>query len=384
MLIVIADDLTGAAELCGVGLRFGLSVELQTEFSSDSDAGFLVVDTDSRSDSPVLAAQKVESIAKQIYEMREPWIYKKTDSVLRGNVRVELQALLKIFDRKTVLLIPANPSFGRTISDGKYFIQNKPLNQTDFANDPEHPIKSSDVLQLLGSSAEMDIRFIKREDAIPKCDIAIGETENQKDLVKWACQTHAHILPAGGSEFFYVLLKKMGMSIVPKGTSSKFPFDEMALIVCGSASDYSRKIIAQARKNGKPVCDMPEELFNFNYDIKKYLERWTNGVVAAYQKNKKVIIAINHQVVQNAALAKRLVRNMSMLVESVLGKIKINELIIEGGATAAAIVHRLQWKKFYPTQEIVPGVVRMQVAENPKLCITIKPGSYPWHDNFLL
>lgn len=382
MIIVLADDLTGAAELGGVGLRFGLKVEVQTACEANSAVDLIVIDTDSRSDSPELAVQKIEHIARQIYDMVKPWIYKKIDSVLRGNVRVELQALRKIFDQKTVLLIPANPSFGRTISDGNYFINKIPLAETDFANDPEYPIKSSKVLELLDASPDMDIRFMKREAAIPKCDIAIGEAETQDDLIKWASQTHTQILPAGGSEFFYALLKTMGMSPEPDRNRIKLASAEMALIVCGSASEYSRKTVAQARKNGKPVCDMPPGLFNFDNDQQKYLERWTNEVVNAFQQNQKAIIAINHPVAQNSDLSKKLARNMAALVENVLKTIEINELIIEGGATAAAIVHRLAWKKFYPTQEITPGVVRMQISEKPDLSLTIKPGSYLWHEGF--
>ena len=94
MIIVIADDLTGTAELGGVGLRFGLRVEVQTEFDSNSNADLLVIDTDSRSVSAGQAAQKLETIGRQIEEQIEaPWIYKKTDSVLRGNVGTELQVL---------------------------------------------------------------------------------------------------------------------------------------------------------------------------------------------------------------------------------------------------------------------------------------------------
>ena len=379
MLIVIADDLTGAAELGGVGLRFGLQVEVQTEFDASSDADLLVIDTDSRSVSPGQAAEKVATVARQIQEkITAPWIYKKTDSVLRGNVRVELQVLRKIFDDKTVLLIPANPSFGRTISNGKYFINDKPLDQTDFANDPDYPSKSADVLQLLGFSAEMDIRFVKSEQIIPKCDIAIGEAESQDDLIKWAYQTHDEILAAGGSEFFFELLKARGMIPVPRQTNGDADFGEKTLIVCGSASDYSRKSVAQARKVGKPVCDMPAGLFNFEQADQNFLLEWTGDVMEAFRKNRKVIIAIEQPVVQNPDFSKQLGQKMAALVENVLKKIKIDELIIEGGATAAAVVHRLEWNKFYPIQEIAPGVVRLKIAAHPELYLTIKPGSYPW------
>jgi len=55
----------------------------------------------------------------------------------------------------------------------------------------------------------------------------------------------------------------------------------------------------------------------------------------------------------------------------------MNELFIESGATTSVIVRRLQWRRFFPCAELVPGVVRIHVKEKQNLYLTIKPGSYP-------
>ena len=50
-------------------------------------------------------------------------------------------------------------------------------------------------------------------------------------------------------------------------------------------------------------------------------------------------------------------------------------LMIEGGATAYAIIQRLGWNSFSIERELAPGVVTIQYKQT---LITLKPGSYPW------
>jgi uncharacterized protein YgbK (DUF1537 family) len=54
------------------------------------------------------------------------------------------------------------------------------------------------------------------------------------------------------------------------------------------------------------------------------------------------------------------------------------ELFIEGGATAASLLSRLNWISFKPVDELAPGVVRLQLNNKSHLFITLKPGSYSW------
>ena len=49
MIAVIADDFTGAAELAGICLRYGLAVELCVAEVQYNNADVLIISTDSRS-----------------------------------------------------------------------------------------------------------------------------------------------------------------------------------------------------------------------------------------------------------------------------------------------------------------------------------------------
>jgi uncharacterized protein YgbK (DUF1537 family) len=49
MIAVIADDFTGAAELAGISLRYGLTVSVCLHDEISTDADVLIISTDSRS-----------------------------------------------------------------------------------------------------------------------------------------------------------------------------------------------------------------------------------------------------------------------------------------------------------------------------------------------
>ena len=95
MIVVIADDFTGAAELGGVALRYGLTAEVQTEFNVRVDADLIAVDADTRSCTAQEAAKRVASVAGLCQEDTVERVFKKVDSVLRGQVIAELTALLE-------------------------------------------------------------------------------------------------------------------------------------------------------------------------------------------------------------------------------------------------------------------------------------------------
>ena len=115
MIGVIADDISGAAEIAGVGLRLGLSAEVLEKGRPSGKADLVCIDTDSRCCSASEAARRAAAAAKVLRRAGAKWIYKKVDSVLRGPVAAEIQAirkelgLKKIYDGRAVVIPPLRP-----------------------------------------------------------------------------------------------------------------------------------------------------------------------------------------------------------------------------------------------------------------------------------
>ena len=107
MIGVIADDLTGAAELGAIGLRHGLRPEIVRNGGPSGQSDLVCVDTDSRSCEPATAAKRATVAAKLLSAAGAAWIYKKVDSVLRGQVTAEVEAVMKQLQLDRALLLPA-------------------------------------------------------------------------------------------------------------------------------------------------------------------------------------------------------------------------------------------------------------------------------------
>ena len=87
--LVIADDLSGAAEIAGIGRRYGLPTKLARERPKFFPPGLTVIDTDSRSLPPEEAAAAAARAVAGIDPTSFDLIFKKTDSVLRGPIAWE-------------------------------------------------------------------------------------------------------------------------------------------------------------------------------------------------------------------------------------------------------------------------------------------------------
>jgi len=349
MIAVIADDLTGAAELGGIGLRRGLPVKVCMEVPAAAEAGLLVIATDTRSMDRADAAAEMEKVTRQLMELQPEWIYKKTDSVLRGHVVNEIRAQLRALGLQRCLLAPANPSLGRTIYNGQYFINGQPIHQSSFSTDPEFPVTSPDVPDMLGSR---EVQMSTVESALPDSGIIVGEVQDNIGLRHWARQTDEHTLPAGAAGFFTALLdhRLITGSPAPPPPVAEGP----VLFVSGTSFAGSRSIIRSA---GDSVRYMPVEV---------------EEVARLLREEGKAFVAVAPVAGEDPHVLKD---RMADLVNNVLSTTRVAELIIEGGSTAYAILRSTGIRTFIPVEELAPGVVRMRTSS---MYVTVKPGSYQW------
>jgi uncharacterized protein YgbK (DUF1537 family) len=376
MIIVIADDISGAAELAGIGLRYGITVEMSTVVDKGSAAELLVIATDTRSINEEDAIAEMEKITSDILQLQPDFIFKKIDSVLRGHVVAELTAHLKILGYERALVVAANPSLGRTISDGTYFYNDLPIHKSSFSNDPEFPIKSSDVFKMLRvNNASVQVR--KNGDELPVKGIIVGEVADNNDLKLWAKRIEKNILPAGASGFFsaildmkYVKENKIEEEIEEQG--------QTALFVCGTTFNKSRDAIKKIKEREGPVSYMPEAILAFADNDDENYQLWSNEIVSFIHSKGKAIISVDPEGVKGIPVSAAMLRQKTaIVVDRIFKQENVHELFIEGGSTAAAIVRQLGLETFIPVNELAPGVVRMHVKERD-MFITIKPGSYQW------
>jgi uncharacterized protein YgbK (DUF1537 family) len=380
MIGVIADDLTGAAELGGIGIRHGLSAEVIRGGRIRSERELLCVDTDSRSCPPREAARRAATAATQLQKAGAIWIYKKVDSVLRGNVIAEVRAIRNALGLRSVLLIPANPRFGRQIHQGRYYVNGKPIHRTDFARDPEYPRSSSKVLEMLGARKADAVTVSRLKENTPTSGIVLGEVSSSADVQQWATRRSAEMLPAGGAEFFGALLKVMSpvekkISAVKNVRKRIGGFRE--LFVCGSASDFTFEFVNVSRKNRTPVFSLLGRSDGKFSLTASFLERIAEQAVLAFQSQPRVILAIGRPLIEKRGVGHDLTTALVEIANLVLVRTQLDHVYAEGGATAAKLVQRLGWNRMTVVRELAPGVTTLSFPDRERPLLTIKPGSYP-------
>ena len=146
-MIAFADDLTGAAEIGGVAWRYGLPASIAINHVPEVSSGLLIVDTETRTLEPPDAVERMRRLRRRAY--RTDLFFFKIDSALRGPILPQVRTAMHTRVAIPAMILPANPSRGRTMEDGIYRVEGVPIAETEFANDPDHPVRSSRIRDLL-------------------------------------------------------------------------------------------------------------------------------------------------------------------------------------------------------------------------------------------
>lgn len=135
--------MTGALE---VGAKFASHGILTLVHTQSAGAPVEVIDTETRH----LPASDAYSRIRALAGASVDFIYKKTDSTLRGNIGAELQAIAAAHPAWKIGYAPAYPALGRTVKDGVLYVDGTPVHQTVFGNDALNPVNSSAIRDVLG------------------------------------------------------------------------------------------------------------------------------------------------------------------------------------------------------------------------------------------
>lgn len=146
-VLIVADDLTGALDTAS---QFGDSLVV-LDPSTKLDSRVVAVSSDSRKLPPGAAAEKVYALLQALPGSK--YLYKKVDSTMRGNVGPELEVVVR-FTGSSIPFTPAFPEQGRTVRNGKLFVNDIPLEETQYVD--ELPLRSSNLLELLKANSSLN------------------------------------------------------------------------------------------------------------------------------------------------------------------------------------------------------------------------------------
>jgi len=151
---IIADDLTGANDTALQFFMKGSNTEIILDANSLNE-NHLNVETralcnETRNLDPESAGKIVfdtTQLLKEKYGIE--YFYKKIDSTLRGNISVEILAMLEATGYDAAIVAPAYVQEGRITIGGYQLLKGIPIERTDAARDPKAPIYDSYIPDIL-------------------------------------------------------------------------------------------------------------------------------------------------------------------------------------------------------------------------------------------
>ena len=385
MITVIADDITGAAEIAGVCLRYGLHVSFGIDSVPAVKADVCIIATDSRSATETKAYGIYQDIMKAVLKNSDSVVFKKCDSVLRGFVLTELSAMLEAMKLKRVILQPSNPSVGRCIRKGVYYIENVKIKSTAFAHDPDFPATASEIQLLLlkRSPTHNQITEIHTGNihTVTGDGIFIPDCSTVEELITSSELSGNERLLCGSAAFFEQVLLQKGIESILKDQQKTSILSDF-LLISGSTHSTSRDFANKMLERECPVMAFPSAMLQQEVE-NTVIDDWADELKVDWSKKHKLVLTISEKNISFPDSSSVLKQRMSMVVRSLVEHCDIKELLIEGGATAYSILNILNCKTLIPVQELSPGVIRMENSLFPTMHLTIKPGSYRWPEKFL-
>ncbi|MDR7555144.1 MAG: four-carbon acid sugar kinase family protein [Armatimonadota bacterium] len=270
-LAVIADDLTGACATGALLVPLG-RVRVTLEYTAGRlrtvggapDA--LVVCTDSRAESPEVAAARTAAAATALRRLRPAVIGKRIDSTLRGWIGQEVRALLEVLPDRAVV-VPAAPAAGRTAVGGVVRVGGTPLGRVEDAGGPAEDV-TAHVPTLVARQSGMEVAHVPLETVRHGADavrdvlaayhgrIVVVDAETDADLARIARACDGlSVIPVDPGPFTAALARRRIPHAVGHGAVQ--PTAVRVLVLAGSPTPLvTRQVQALVRETGADVVHL--------------------------------------------------------------------------------------------------------------------------------
>lgn len=364
-LLILADDLTGAADTAVQFARAGIAsvVSLGDDPSlSHPSVEVLSVDTETRHLQPLAAFRRVVSVVQTARRAGINGFYKKIDSTFRGNVGAELEALIQAASADQLILVPAFPRGGRITRDGNQYVHGVLLHESAFSRDPLEPMTESYIPSILARQTPFPVHCIDRvafESFTFKNERRPGifcfDAESDRDLVTIGrrCATGDGLrIMAGSAGFAAILPEVLSLQrtaiILPK-------FHERLFVVNGSLNDVSVAQVAMARQRGMfcAYLHLAETDRNVWRDDSA-MEALVEPIVRHLNAQGRALFSTPAKPFDGLSPA-ACAAVIGQVVAAVLEQVPDVNLAIFGGDTAFSVCKAIGAELLYPVAEIEPG-----------------------------
>lgn len=410
-VLVIADDFTGANDVGMMLVRQGFetSIDLALEGALPTLPGAkqqaLVINTDSRSVSAEIARDRVIQLMHQFNQLQQPtWLYKKIDSTLRGNIGIEVEAILANSELPMAIVAPAFPDGERYTRNGLCWVGDQLLTDTEFASDPKTPVHSSRISDILSEQTNLT-----------HCEITLnGSSDDTTEVLEKARQAGIQtvIVDIKNNEQLKQLsaaIRQLSFTPLCVGSAglSQYLFSaeqqpreiQPMLAVVGSMSQIACTQIDKAASQ-KPLQVITIDVTElFEKPWAELIKHYGRQIAQAYQSHHHIVLhtltpGTNRELIEQFCQRKQLTRHQlgtqisAFLAELVSLQVKqqvFSGLYLSGGDTALAVTQALYASHFHLKGDIAGFVPwgYLPDSSQPNLLIMTKSGAFGLPDTLL-
>jgi uncharacterized protein YgbK (DUF1537 family) len=417
---VVADDITGAND---IGIMFAKSGYLTYVYSYSGPGSYrelsagheepdiCILDTNSRLDAPRVAYEKVYAATRDLQETGCQRFFNKTCSVFRGNIGAEFDAMLDALGESFAIVVLGFPKNGRTTVDGVHYVHGVRLEESEFKNDPIHPMTKSNLVEILSDQTRRKVANLNHEwvgkgaEALnekihamqAECNYLILDVVNQESLRTIAAAVRDFPVICGSSALAEELPHAWGGSGREPGSLNIATRDGVGILcVAGSLMPQTAAQIHHLVVHGRVEFDLnPANLFDADTRhleigrlVGEITEKLLDGEdVVFHSSNKPDTLDKTDSTGARFGLSKT---EVSRLVSGTIAEVAVkalensgqNRLVVAGGETSAAVCARLGVNGMLVWKEIQPGLPSCLTLSTEPLLLVLKSGSFGSPDFF--
>ncbi|MFF9501523.1 four-carbon acid sugar kinase family protein [Streptomyces sp. NPDC014656] len=357
---VLADDLTSAGDGAAPFRRAGHPARVLLSGSPfhghGREDGVLAVDLGSRLLDETGAVARTREAARAL--AGAGLLLKTVDSTLRGHVAAEIRAAREGSGRRAVVIAPAFPAEGRTTRDGVQYVRGVRVDESEFARDPAHPVRTADLARILPEAVLVDsgrpelLSGLLPDGGLFVCSAA---TDADLDRIVAAVPDHRAVLWVGSPGLAAALARRHTRARTYG--EGELPLATRPLVAVGSANPATRRQLALLAAEPGAV----------------------SAVAAGPLCAADTPVRILHTPHERRADPGEPTRALAASVAALAGRAPFDGLVLTGGETAEAVLRALGAHGIDLHDEPEPGIARGTLAgpaDAPRVPVVIKAGGF--------
>ncbi|MCL6442379.1 MAG: hypothetical protein K6T83_02740 [Alicyclobacillus sp.] len=428
MIGVIADDITGANDIGIMFVNRGYrTIVLPLAHASDSslleayarEVDVVVVDTDCRLLDAATAYARSREAVHILRHHGGHQFFVKVCSAFRGNVGAVFDAVLDEIGVPFAPVVLGFPKNGRTTLHSVHHVHGVKLEESEFRNDPIHPMRESNLCTILRRQTRRRVQGLWHE-TLDACaaqgaggsaalaleidraqattDYLIFDVRHQADLEFISQALYDRPVICGSSAIAETWPLRAHTPNSLPAAAQAIRSSRGVLLVAGSLMPQTLQQVAAVREAGHACVEIDTvDLVQDPSRWRRHITPLLEDVVARLHRDENVLMYASHDAerVQQTLVAgqhvglsmvqtrKRVSGTLATLAQEVVAASGVRRVIVGGGDTSGAVCSALGVRGVEVLRQIAPGLpLSVSLGDSP-FALILKSGSFGSRSFFL-